>query len=1021
MKKDNQNLNKFTSDFIVSSRGQLDYPGMNTLIPNANGSITMKGVKQNVLGIDDLGNKKIMKPKGEYQFPGNSVYEIPLKKKGGEFKKGLVSNPKKTKKSLASKKYSRSLSATNILFTENSLFKKPKSRKNKVYNPNAKYYAEGGDTGCPNGQVWSKKDKRCIDLPVFGNSLNSEPFTKSTNLNDALDIKPLNSFSDFGKIKPKKIPVVEDSFLETLEKDINDFLENPLKKAAQVSESLKEKGEDPSDALRHSTAGALTAQTIANKTGNIPFISNPLGYLGANIAGIGHELSTLSQAYLDDRPWSVKLQESLEDIYNNSAGANTIFSNKSEKDKINYLLKLTRENKLPDGYGEERPFRDNPKWTDPYNQKQYGGINKFDDGGTIYNVKGSKGNYKKINGKWHVDWNRSGNYQPLSKGDVKARTAVLDKMAKPLYDKDYDEMLAYKNLSTDDKINKFEPKKELTKEELKNISDRLGRDYKPEDTKLQSVEMVYPEKYIIGPGAGAVGLGSTIARNAAGLGIKGINKAMSYIPAPVLGGLNAYGLYQGTKEFSDPNSLTRKSISRSYDNPTGSNIGDAAFNVGMNSLNFVGLPFGKAFKGLKKNILNDEYISGLNKIKPGINKFSQNKILLDKSLVKTAGELPESLVTRRIESFTTPIKRKQSIKTTEDLRKTLKADLYRINKLKKENPGIDINNPNLNSYSFEKGEIEKIPEFLKGIEQNKISTEAFGKRFAEQYADKMSLINKSDPVFQNIAKESPQYIDEIVAHLKNPNKSNENFLNDLVIQSNTFARFQKGNKVSDRLIGKSFGRKGSTMDVEGITPSDYYGNEGFRVQPTIDRAQEIFQTPLAEKWSKRIPEFKSDVVLHSDGMHDSFHPDYIDFLNKRRTRLDSKMGSQYGMLESGEKLDNTNVHGSSDFELFGNHNTNANQLQFQLNSFIPNNITKSKYFKQPKHLVFESPTYGAPLENFEALYMGKLKGGDYQKFFEGTSKGFKDGGENNDYVELNLTPEEIQKYIDAGYIVEEIN
>jgi len=315
-------------------------------------------------------------------------------------------------------------------------------------------------SGCPKGMVWSKKDKKCVNLPVFNNGLNSVTFTKSTNLNNALDIKPLNSFSDFGKIKPKKIPVVEDSFLETLEKDINNFLENPLKKAAQVSESLKEKGEDPSDALRHSTAGALTAQTIANKTGNIPFISNPLGYLGANIAGIGHELSTLSQAYLDDRPWSVKLQESLEDIYNNSAGANTIFSNKSEKDKINYLLKLTRENKLPDGYGEERPFRDNPKWTDPYNQKQYGGISNnyieadlnedeieeyrrggyiveeidtYQNGG-IYTVKGSKGNYKKVNGKWQVDWNRSGKYQPLSKGDVKARTAVLDKMAKPVDD-----------------------------------------------------------------------------------------------------------------------------------------------------------------------------------------------------------------------------------------------------------------------------------------------------------------------------------------------------------------------------------------------------------------------------------------------------------------------------------------------------------------------------------------------------------------------------------------------------------
>jgi len=43
-----------------------------------------------------------------------------------------------------SKGYSRSLSATNKLFTQNFLFAKPKSRKNKVFDPNSKYYAEGG-------------------------------------------------------------------------------------------------------------------------------------------------------------------------------------------------------------------------------------------------------------------------------------------------------------------------------------------------------------------------------------------------------------------------------------------------------------------------------------------------------------------------------------------------------------------------------------------------------------------------------------------------------------------------------------------------------------------------------------------------------------------------------------------------------------------------------------------------------------------------------------------------------------
>ena len=243
------------------------------------------------------------------------------------------------------------------------------------------YAAGGKSSSCPEGMVWSKKDNKCIKLLNFNsntltnikNRLNSTTGIPLTTLSDGLKIKPLNSFSDFGKEKP--MPIRKDSFLETLETDINDFLEKPLERAANIAHNLAEKGEDPSDPLRHSTAGALTAQTIANKTGNIPFISNPLGFLGSNIAGIGHELSTLTN--LDDtRPWSVKLQESLEDIYNNSVGANTIFSNKSEKDKVNYLLNLTRTNQLPDGYGEERPFKDNPKWTDPYNQKKEGGASE---------------------------------------------------------------------------------------------------------------------------------------------------------------------------------------------------------------------------------------------------------------------------------------------------------------------------------------------------------------------------------------------------------------------------------------------------------------------------------------------------------------------------------------------------------------------------------------------------------------------------------------------------------------------
>ena len=78
----------------VSKYGQWKYPGQDTIIPNANGSITMKGVPYPVLGIDDQGNQQMMMPGGEYQFPGNSVYEIPMAKKGGAKKVKIKSLPK---------------------------------------------------------------------------------------------------------------------------------------------------------------------------------------------------------------------------------------------------------------------------------------------------------------------------------------------------------------------------------------------------------------------------------------------------------------------------------------------------------------------------------------------------------------------------------------------------------------------------------------------------------------------------------------------------------------------------------------------------------------------------------------------------------------------------------------------------------------------------------------------------------------------------------------------------------------
>lgn len=120
-------------DIIIDPRGQWEYPGEITRIPgNETGTdITMAGVPYPVYGEDNTGYGQMMYPDENYTFPGEYVDEYPqmdMAKKGGSKK---------------SKKYSKSLLATNKLFKKNPLFKK-KKYKGKTYDPQAMYFESGG-------------------------------------------------------------------------------------------------------------------------------------------------------------------------------------------------------------------------------------------------------------------------------------------------------------------------------------------------------------------------------------------------------------------------------------------------------------------------------------------------------------------------------------------------------------------------------------------------------------------------------------------------------------------------------------------------------------------------------------------------------------------------------------------------------------------------------------------------------------------------------------------------------------
>ena len=125
----------FSTDGYRSTSPDVNNPF--NIIPS--GSITMKEIdgsplrKGPLMGTDNLGNSQIMFPGADYQFPGNMVTETPLAKKGGSFQNSNIY-------------------ATNKLFAVNKLFKKRKKGKRArgVYNPKAKYtYQPGGSVDLP--------------------------------------------------------------------------------------------------------------------------------------------------------------------------------------------------------------------------------------------------------------------------------------------------------------------------------------------------------------------------------------------------------------------------------------------------------------------------------------------------------------------------------------------------------------------------------------------------------------------------------------------------------------------------------------------------------------------------------------------------------------------------------------------------------------------------------------------------------------------------------------------------------
>ena len=173
----------------------------------------------------------------------------------------------------------------------------------------------------------------------------------------------------------KEFPIDEG---KTFEAKVNKALGNPMDQAYRAAEYFAPPGEDPIDNFRHPIAGRYATEAISNYVNSgYPIIDKTVGFIGANAMGVGHELNTLLK---DKRPWSTKLPEAGEDIYNNFIGTTIGVSSMTPRQKTNYLLNLSDNNQLPDGYGH-RDDKKNMYWKDQQGRGSYN--SKLKNGGEL--------------------------------------------------------------------------------------------------------------------------------------------------------------------------------------------------------------------------------------------------------------------------------------------------------------------------------------------------------------------------------------------------------------------------------------------------------------------------------------------------------------------------------------------------------------------------------------------------------------------------------------------------------------
>ncbi len=206
------------------------------IIPS--GNITMKETdgrplkKGPILGIDNLGTKKLMRPGGEYKFPGNTVFEVPLAQKGIEVPKQNGGTPAMTTR-LRARDYDDRFKNRYVPFAQEG------------------YSVQSGDTFLGIGNKYGISPKDLIDA-------NPGIDIEKLSLNQSINIpkqkyKPKTIFEEFS-LTPKDAPKVKSTKINTSKKDfklLDNYFNELMIQENSINKGIKGSKYYPYDAVEN--------------------------------------------------------------------------------------------------------------------------------------------------------------------------------------------------------------------------------------------------------------------------------------------------------------------------------------------------------------------------------------------------------------------------------------------------------------------------------------------------------------------------------------------------------------------------------------------------------------------------------------------------------------------------------------------------------------------------------------------------------------------------------------------------